>query len=153
MARVGVAAEQVAKEHVIEVRPARLDDEVEVVRRQLTLVTGDDFHVTAGLLGSFPVAPAKVEPVWPALRKLATQLREEQPKHPIVTRYAGKEMGNYDMLRCRHITDQADRLVLYALGLIDLWPAVLLADDHLLKVTGERPGTERTWPFSWNPGE
>lgn len=114
---------------------------------------GDDFHVTAGLLGSFPVAPAKVEKAWPALRKLAKQLRKEQPKHPIVTRYAGKEMGNYDMLRCRHITDQADRLVLDTLGLGELWPALLLADDHLLKVTGERPGTEREWPFPWKAGE
>jgi type I restriction-modification system DNA methylase subunit len=115
--------------------------------------TGDDFHVTSGLLSSFPIAPAKIESAWPVLRKLAKQLRKEQPKHPIVTRYAGKEMGNYDMLRCRHVTDQADRLVLDTLGLGDLWRAVLLADDHLLKVTGERPGTEREWPFPWKPGE
>jgi len=115
--------------------------------------TGDDFDVTAGLLGSFPVAPAKVERAWPGLRELAKQLRNEQPKHPIVTRYAGKEMGNYDMLRCRHITDQADLLVLDTLGLGELWPSVLLADDRLNKQTGERPGTEREWPFPWNSGE
>jgi hypothetical protein len=70
-----------------------------------------------------------------------------------VTRYAGKEMGNYDMLRCRHITDESDQLILDALGLADYWPAVLLADDRLLKVTGERPGTEREWPFPWKPGD
>lgn len=77
--------------------------------------TGDDFDVTAGLLGSFPIAPAKVEKAWPTLLKLAKQLRQAQPLNPIVTRYNGKEMGNYDMLRCRPITDQADRLVLETL--------------------------------------
>ena len=115
--------------------------------------TGDDFHVTSGLLASFPITPAKVEEAWPELLELARQLRSEQPKHPVVTRYAGKEMGNYDMLRCRHITDQADRLVLETLGLADHWPALLLADDRLNKQTGERPGTERVWPFPWRPGE
>jgi hypothetical protein len=116
-------------------------------------VNGDDFNVPAGSLTSFPISPGQLEPVAAELGALATRLREEQPKHPAVTRYAGKEIGNYDMLRCRHITDEADHLVLEALGLGDLWPAVVLADDHLLKVTGERPGTEREWPFPWKPGE
>ncbi len=115
--------------------------------------TGDDFHVTTGMLGTFPISPASIESIWPTLGKLAKRLRKEQPLNPIVTRYAGKEMGNYDMLRCRHVTDESDQIVLEALGLGELWPAVLLADDHLLKITGERPGTEREWPFPWKPGE
>jgi Eco57I restriction-modification methylase len=109
--------------------------------------TGDDFDVTAGLLKSFPIAPSDVKAAWPKLQRLAKRLREEQPRHPVVTKYAGKEMGNYDMLRCRHITDEADQVVLGALGLAHLWPTVLLADARLAKATGERPGTEREWPF------
>ena len=54
--------------------------------------------------------------------------------------------------RCRHITDQADQLVLKTLGLEDHWSSVLLADARLAKATGERPGTEREWPFPWVPG-
>ncbi len=111
--------------------------------------TGDDFDVTGGLLKSFPVAPDQVQAAWPQLQRLAKRLRAEQPKHPIVTKYAGKEMGNYDMSRCREITDEADRVVLGALGLSPLWSAVLLADARLAKATGERPGTERQWPFPW----
>jgi hypothetical protein len=113
--------------------------------------TGDDFDVTRGLLTSFPISLKEVQPAWAELANLAEVLREEQPKHPIVTLYAGKEMGNYDMSRCRHITDQADTLVLKTLGLENLWPAVLLADARLVKATGERPGTEREWPFPWTP--
>lgn len=114
--------------------------------------TGDDFHVTHNLLMSFPISVQRVQPAWRELTKLASGLRAEQPKHPIVTLYAGKEMGNYDMSRCRQLTDAADLLVLKTLGLERLWDAVLLADARLAKATGERPGTERSWPFPWKPG-
>lgn len=113
--------------------------------------TGDDFDVTQGLLTSFPIGLERIRSAWPRLRELAAALRTEQPKHPIVTLYAGKEMGNYDMSRCRHITDEADQEVLKALGLEHYWDAILLADARLAKATGERPGTERAWPFAWKP--
>jgi hypothetical protein len=109
--------------------------------------TGDDFHVTARLLKSFPIGLREMVSVEGDLLDLAKELRVEQARHPLVTKYAGKEMGNYDMSRCRHLTDQADRLVLKALGQEDLWSQVLLADSRLAKATGERPGTRREWPF------
>lgn len=115
-------------------------------------VIGDDFNVTANLPKSFPISVASVRGIWPELESLAAELRREQPMHPIVTLYAGKEMGNYDMLRCRHITDRSDRLVLQTLGLERHWPEVLAADARFLRMTGERPGTEREWPFPWAPG-
>lgn len=108
---------------------------------------GDDFHVTNALLESFPVSPLRLGSLAEELLRLAGALRKEQPRHPLVTKYAGKEMGNYDMSRCRHITDESDQLVLDHFGLSDLWPTVLLADARLAKVTGERPGTRREWPF------
>jgi len=111
--------------------------------------TGDDFDVTSGLLQSFPVSTSQVEAVSDQLLELASSLRAEQPKHPLVTKYAGKEMGNYDMTRCRDITDVADQAVLRHLGLERHWPTVLLADASLAKATGERPGTRREWPFPW----
>ena len=85
--------------------------------------------------------------MWPALVELAKQLRAEQQKHPLVTLYAGKEMGNYDMSRCRHITDRADQLVLATLGFAETWSQVMIADHMVSKATGERPGTRREWPF------
>lgn len=109
--------------------------------------TGDDFHLTKGLLESLPIGLSSLRDKSKELQKLAKKLRLEQPKHPLVTKYAGKEMGNYDMSRCRHITDQADRLILEHLGLGEYWPDILLADAWLAKATGERPGTRRKWPF------
>ncbi len=69
-----------------------------------------------------------------------------------MTLYAQKEMGNYDMLRCRHLTDRSDRLVLETLALEDYWKEILAADARLLRMTGERRGTERAWAFPWTPG-
>ncbi|MBT4188853.1 MAG: SAM-dependent methyltransferase [Gemmatimonadales bacterium] len=109
--------------------------------------TGDDFDVTAGLLSRFPIGPGQLEAASFDLRDLAVELRAEQQRHPLVTKYAGKEMGNYDMSLCRHITDKADELVLETLGYAHLWPEVMLADSRLQKATGERPGTRREWPF------
>jgi len=109
--------------------------------------TGDDFHLTKGLLESLPIGLSSLREKSKELQKIAKKLRAEQAKNPLVTKYAGKEMGNYDMSRCRHITDQADRLILEHLGLGEYWPDILLADAWLAKATGERPGTRRKWPF------
>ena len=109
--------------------------------------TGDDFHVTTGLMESYPISIKQVETIRKDLLKVSRELMKEQLRHPLVTKYAGKEMGNYDMSRCRHITDVSDQLILNELGLSEFWPHVLHADAGLAKVTGERPGTRRKWPF------
>lgn len=109
--------------------------------------TGDDFDLTTGLLERFPIGISDINAIKKQLLAISRQLQMTQPKHPLVTKYAGKEMGNYDMSRCRHITDKADLLVLQHLGLSKFWPEILLADAWLAKATGERHGTRREWPF------
>ena len=77
----------------------------------------------------------------------AKKLEKEQAKNPLVTKYNQNWMGNYDMSRCRSVTDESDKLILEEFGLLDYWPEILYADQTLAKVTGERPGTLRKWPF------
>jgi hypothetical protein len=108
---------------------------------------GDDFDVTKGLLYSIPIDPRKVVKNKNRIIVLARKLAREQKKHPLVTKYKGKWMGNYDMSRCRGITDEIDKLVLDEFGLLEYWADVLFADQTLAKVTGERSGTLRQWPF------
>ncbi len=108
---------------------------------------GDDFDVTGGLLYSIPVDPKKIVKNRKRIIVLVRKLEKEQKKNPLVTKYKGKWMGNYDMSRCRNITDEIDRLILDEFGLLDYWPDLLYADQTLAKVTGERPGTLRKWPF------
>jgi len=109
--------------------------------------TGDDFDVTVDLLKSFPIGIEQISAIESQLLDLAVKLRREQMRHPMVTKKAGKFIGNYDMSRCRHITDLADTLVLDHLGLGEFWADVLLADAWLSKSTGESRGTRRSWPF------
>ena len=108
---------------------------------------GDDFDVTAGLLYSIPVDPKKIVKNRKKIIALVRKLEKEQKKNPLVTKYSGKWMGNYDMSRCRNITDEIDKLVLDEFELLDYWSEILYADQTLAKVTGERPGTLRKWPF------
>ena len=108
---------------------------------------GDDFNLTGGLLYDIPIDPAKIIKNRKKLLSLAKKLEKEQAKNPLVTKYNQNWMGNYDMSRCRSVTDESDKLILEEFGLLDYWPEILYADQTLAKVTGERPGTLRKWPF------
>jgi hypothetical protein len=106
--------------------------------------TGDDFHVTAKTITSFPLALSSLSPqARQELAQLGQNMREEMKSHVIYTNYAGKKMGNYDVKRLRNLTDTADRIVLKDLGLEDRIESVELAYDRFMKMTGERPGTTR----------
>ena len=111
---------------------------------------GDDFDVTGGLLYSIPIDPKKIIKNRKKILSLVRKLEKEQKKNPLVTKYKGKWMGNYDMSRCRSLTDEIDKLILEEFGLLDYWPDVLFVDQTLAKVTGDRPGTLRHWPFPLN---
>ena len=108
---------------------------------------GDDFNLTGGLLYDIPIDPKKIVKNRKKLLSLAKKLEKEQAKNPLVTKYNKNWMGNYDMSRCRNVTDESDKLILDEFGLLDYWSDILFADQTLAKVTGERPGTLRKWPF------
>jgi hypothetical protein len=108
---------------------------------------GDDFNLTGGLLYDIPIDPKQIVKNRKKLLSLAKKLEKEQAKNPLVTKYNKNWMGNYDMSRCRNVTDESDKLILDEFGLLEYWPDILFADQTLAKVTGERPGTLRKWPF------
>lgn len=110
-------------------------------------IAGDDFDVTNGLLESFPISLESLVRVRPKLLELSRDLSKLQRSHPLVSKNAGKFVGNYDLSRCRSVTDQIDQLVLTELGLADYWPTILLADLWLNRSTGEASDERREWPF------
>ena len=87
----------------------------------------DEFHVTSGLLSAFPGditrlladASAAVR----RLQALALELKEEMPKHLAWKWNAGVQVGRYNMLGCRHITDEADLLLAQLWGIEDAYEA------------------------------
>ena len=48
---------------------------------------------------------------------------------------ADKNIGNYNLARCHHITDSTDKILLDALGLGDLWDDVELECDQIVRTT------------------
>ena len=94
---------------------------------------GDDFHLTKRGFTSAPLGPAQLPVERRAcLRAHAAELEEAMAENVVFKLNAGKNIGNYNLTRCRHITDQADKLWLEALGLGDLWEEIEL--EHSLVV-------------------
>ena len=79
------------------------------------LALGDDFDVTKQVLGSFP-ADLRSLSTNDSLLGLAQELRDEAPDHLFWVHKAGRKVGNYDLRKCRHITDEADWLLAQAWG-------------------------------------
>ena len=79
------------------------------------LALGDDFNVTKQVLGSFPADLLSLSRD-ARLIGLARKLRDESPNHLFWVRKAGRQVGNYDLRKCRHITDAADWILAQAWG-------------------------------------
>ena len=89
----------------------------------------DEFDVTIGLLSSFPGGVARLvkeldddtQSEHQRLKTLALELKEEMPKHLAWKWNAGVQVGRYNMLGCRHITDEADLLLARIWGIEDAY--------------------------------
>lgn len=79
------------------------------------LILGDDYHVTKQVLGSFPADLLSLSRE-ARLLELSQELIDEAPDHCFVVRMAGRRISNYDLRKCRHITDEADWLLARAWG-------------------------------------
>lgn len=93
------------------------------------VIFSDEFHVTSGLLRAFPgdikhllVESMESNEAQP-LKSLAIELKEEMPKHLAWKWNAGVQVGRYNMLGCRHITDEADLLLARIWGIEDAYEA------------------------------
>ncbi|MYE55915.1 MAG: hypothetical protein F4X30_02395 [Acidimicrobiaceae bacterium] len=87
------------------------------------LMYGDEFDVTRSTLAAFPGdigglakrTPGDMELV--ILLDLSRTLQDEMPEHLAWKLNAGVNVGRYNMLKLRHITDRADWLLARAWGL------------------------------------
>jgi len=46
---------------------------------------------------------------------------------------AGKRVGNYNLARCRHVTDESDRLLVRLFGFEDVWEDIELLYTQLVR--------------------
>ncbi len=91
-------------------------------------VVGDDFHVTRRSIAEFPLDVRRLVAGGRARRiaALADELEAAMRGAVVYKRNAGKNVGNYNLARCRHVTDRSDRMFAEHLGLEQAWEDVEL---------------------------
>lgn len=88
-------------------------------------IMGDDFHVAKWMFADFPANFASLPSnTTKRLMILADQLETMMVKNVSFKLNAGKRVGNYNLAKCRSLTDQSDRIFAEHLGLIDVWPDI-----------------------------
>lgn len=84
------------------------------------IVNGDGFHFSKQFLSQLPVHPSLFNPK--SLEKISRYgelLWLEMLKYPTRKTNAGKTIGNFNVLRCKNIIDEIDKLIIREIGLPD----------------------------------
>ena len=108
------------------------------------MATSDEFDVTKSGLCSTPIPSDPT--VLAAAASFATDLQDALEENITFYRNANKWMGNYDVRKVRHLTDQIDRLVLESLELEDCWLDLQLFYATFMKQTREAHESRRELP-------
>ena len=102
---------------------------------------GDDFHVARWNFSEFPIDfDALPNDTRKALLRQATRLEAAMADAVQYKRNAGKRVGNYNLARCRSVTDVSDRLFLDALDAGHLWEEIELYYAQTVRTDFGRAG-------------
>ena len=94
---------------------------------------GDDFDLTQSGFTSAPFGPKLLSNEQRTLISgYLPELKSAMGQNVVFKLNAGKNIGNYNLAKCQHITDKSDKIWLEALGLLDLWDAIEL--EHAMVV-------------------
>ena len=90
-------------------------------------IVADDFDVTRWNFAEFPIDFSQLHPRHREnLLQLPAKLEEAMLANVQFKLNAKKQVGNYNLAKCRHITDQSDKIFLKALGISDAWESIEL---------------------------
>lgn len=99
-------------------------------------MVGDDFHVTIGMFEGLPMAISRLSPQQRRTAlALVPELNRAMEQAISFKLNAGKRVGNYNLARCRHVTDISDRIFGEAFGWMDAWPEIELLYAQAVKTT------------------
>ena len=99
---------------------------------------GDDFDVTRTNISSSPFGPLQLsEQQTEHILSLVPELEKAMDNNVVFKKNAGKNIGNYNLAKCRHITDKADKVWLEALSLSDLWDDIELEHAMVVRTSFE----------------
>lgn len=86
-------------------------------------IVADDFHVAEWMFADFPIdfdaIPQKQREL---LLSLADELEKAMRENTSYKLNAGKKVGNYNLAKCRDVTDRADLIFSVSLGIQNAWP-------------------------------
>lgn len=106
------------------------------------LIVADDFHVTNWNFGEFPVDFSRLSSAQRIiLADISTKLESTMIDALQFKLNAGRRIGNYNLAKCRHITDQSDCIFTTALGFenvrddIELYYAQTVKTDFTDEIT------------------
>jgi hypothetical protein len=95
---------------------------------------GDDFHVANWMFTDFPLNLKKVsEKHRKELLPLVDELEELMVQNTSFKLNAGKKVGNYNLAKCRRITDKSDAVFAEHLGLAEVMPDIELMYSQIVK--------------------
>jgi hypothetical protein len=90
-------------------------------------IVGDDFDLTRWMFADFPMDLSEVSGgAASRLLGLADELEKLMDENIVFKLNAGKRVGNYNLARCREVTDRSDRVFAARMGIEDAWPDIEL---------------------------
>ena len=97
---------------------------------------GDDFDLTRKGFASAPLGPKQLSKRQRmSLLRTVPELADAMAENVVFKLNAGKNIGNYNLIRCRHITDEVDKTWLEALGHSDLWEEIELERSSVVRTS------------------
>lgn len=110
--------------------------------------TGDCFNVTKGTMSAIPFSLRSCDQTTrDALIDLGKRIETALPDVQSWDLNSGKYVGGYAVPELRHLTDEADEIILASIGRMDLLPEIQYAHARMFKSTGMSATTLRTLPF------
>ncbi len=95
---------------------------------------GDDFDVTRWMFADLPVDLASLSSEnQRCLLRLVDPLQELMEDNISFKRNAGKRVGNFNLAKCRSITDRSDAIFAEHLGLTNVWSDIELLYAQVVK--------------------
>lgn len=110
------------------------------------MIIGDDFDVTRGMVEAFPT-PSQVDAV--AVKRLVGELDAAMKANVSFKLNAGKRVGNYNLARCRRVTDKADALFAPAMGLDKVMEEIELLHGQVVRTdfgVGDEAEADAAYP-------
>jgi hypothetical protein len=104
---------------------------------------GDDFDVTKWMFADLPIALAQLQATdRKQLLGIVPELKAAVEEAVQYKLNAGKRVGNYNLAKCRLITDKSDALLALAFGFDHVWDDIELLYVQTVKTNFESDGAE-----------